>query len=380
MFVPNLSSFAWSNPTRVVFGAGQLANLSTVLNETVAADARVFLVTGRRSLREQGVLQKVVDQIGAGRITLFDKVTPFPSPALVESALEACRTADCQVVVAVGGGSALDTAKLVSILMTNEGELLEYATREKIISQPGIPCIAVPTTSGSSSEVTSGAAIWDWDARRSLNINHRYLFPTVAIVDPELAMTMPADLAAMTGMDAFTSAFESYWSLESEPIADAMDLEVIRLFNDYLETSCVEGTLESRSWCALAATISGIAYSNSHPNVCHAIGSPLTIFWNVAHGQAVGVTLPDFLKWTAPEISPKLPALWDALRVNNLEEATARILQIMERCGLQTQLHGLGVPSDGMETLLEHTRWDRVGVLPRSLGRDDLRVILEGLM
>jgi alcohol dehydrogenase class IV len=184
----------------------------------------------------------------------------------------------------------------------------------------------------------------------------------------------------MTGMDAFTSAFESYWSLESEPIADAMDLEVIRLFNDYLETSCVEGTLESRSWCALAATISGIAYSNSHPNVCHAIGSPLTIFWNVAHGQAVGVTLPDFLKWTAPEISPKLPALWDALRVNNLEEATARILQIMERCGLQTQLHGLGVPSDGMETLLEHTRWDRVGVLPRSLGRDDLRVILEGLM
>ena len=380
MVTPNMSSFVWSNPTRVVFGAGQLSNLSTILNETAGPDARVFLVTGRRSLREQGVLQRVVDQIGAGRLTLFDRVTPFPSPGLVDTALEACRTASCEVVVAVGGGSALDVAKLVSVLMTNEGALLEYATRERTISQPGIPYIAVPTTSGSSSEVTSGAAIWDWDAKRSLNVSHRHLFPTVAIVDPELAMSMPAELAAMTGMDAFTSAFESYWSLESEPIADALDLEVIRLLAGNLERSCLEGDLESRSWCSLAATMSGIAYSNSHPNVCHAIGSPLTIFWDVPHGQAVGITLPDFLKWTAPEISSKLPALWDAMGVKNLEEGTVRIVQIMERCGLKTRLRSLGVLPDGMETLLDHTRWDRVGVLPRTLERDDLRVLLQGLM
>jgi len=206
------------------------------------------------------------------------------------------------------------------------------------------------------------------------------MFPDVAIVDPELAMSMPKELAAVTGMDAFTSAFESYWSKEAEPISDALDLQVIRLFATHLESSCNNGDLASRTWCSLAATLSGMAYSNSHPNVCHAIGSPLTLFWEVAHGQAVGITLPSMLRWTAPEISHKLPALWDALGVKGLEEATERIVQIMVNCGLKTSLSSLGIYPDGLETLVEHTRWDRVSALPAPLGRDDLRVLLQDLV
>ena len=131
---------------------------------------------------------------------------------------------------------------------------------------------------------------------------------------------------------------------------------------------------------SLAATISGVAYSNSRPNVCHAIGSPLTLFWEVAHGQAVGVTLPAILRWTAPAISHKLPALWDALGVKGLEEATGRIVQTMENCGLKTSLTSLGVTTDGLETLVEHTRWDRVGALPTTLERDDLMGLLLDMM
>lgn len=282
--------------------------------------------------------------------------------------------------MAIGGGSAIDVGKIVSILTTHEGACQEYLAGEKRISHQGVPFIAVPTTSGSSSEVTSGAAVWDWAARRSMNLNHPSMFPDVAIVDPELAMSMPKQLAALTGMDAFTSAFESYWSKEAEPVSDALDLQVIRLFATHLESSCNNGDLASRSWCSLAATMSGVAYSNSHPNVCHAIGSPLTLFWEVAHGQAVGITLPYMLKWTAPAISPKLPALWDALGVKGLEEATGRIIQIMENCGLKTSLSALGVRTDGLETLVEHTRWDRVGALPTPLGHDDLRRLLQDLI
>lgn len=193
-------------------------------------------------------------------------------------------------------------------------------------------------------------------------------------------MSMPKELAALTGMDAFTSAFESYWSKEAEPVSDALDLQVIRLFANHLESSCNNADLDSRSWCSLAATMSGVAYSNSHPNVCHAIGSPLTLFWEVDHGQAVGVTLPSMLRWTAPSISPKLPALWNALGVDGLEEATGRIVQIMENCGLKTSLSSLGVTTGGLETLVEHTRWDRVSVLPTPLGHDDLRRLLQDLI
>ena len=380
MVNPLLDSFTWLNPTRIIFGAGQLAQLATVIGELAGNQASVFLVTGRRNLREQGVMQRVVDNIGTSRLTVFDQVTPFPSPQLLASALEAGRQAAPDVVVAIGGGSPIDVGKIVSVLMVHEGSPEEYLSRQKQINQRGVPFIAVPTTSGSSSEVTSGAAVWDWEARRATNLSHPFMFPEVAIVDPELAMSMPQELAAVTGMDAFTSAFESYWSQESEPIADALDLEVIRLYAANLEPSCIQGDLESRSWCALAATMSGVAYSNSHPNACHGIGTPLSLFWDVSHGQAVGITLASLLRWTAPAISDKLPALWKALGVKNLDQARERIVQIMKNCGLKTRLQELGVTPDGMDTLLEHTRWDRFSPLPRPMQREELSVILQELL
>ena len=214
--------FTWLNPTKVIFGPGRIADLPAAVEEAIGSRAGVFLVTGRRTLRESGVLQRVMDCIGCRRVTLFDQVAPFPSPRLVADAVEACRLSSSHVVVAIGGGSVIDVGKIVSVLTTHQGGCQEYLAGRKRISQHGLPFIAVPTTSGSSSEVTPGAAVWDWTARRSINLNHPEMYPDVAIVDPNLAMSMPKELAAVTGMDAFTSAFESYWSKESAPVSDAV--------------------------------------------------------------------------------------------------------------------------------------------------------------
>ena len=368
------------NPTKVIFGTGRLADLPAVVDEVAGAQANVFLVTGRKNLRESGVLQQVLGSIGSQRVTLFDQVTPFPAPQLVSDALEVYRRSSSQVVVAIGGGSVIDVGKLVSVLTTHEGSCLEYLLEGRRFSHQGVPFIAVPTTSGSSSEVTPMATVWDWATNRSINLNHPEMFPNVAIVDPDLALSMPKELAAVTGVDALTSAFESYWSKEAEPVSDALDLQVIQWFSGHLESSCNNGDLASRSWCSLAATMSGVAYSNTPPNVCHAVGSPLTLFWEVTHGQAVGVTLPSMLRWTAPAIAQKLPALWDALGVNGLEEATERIVQIMGNCGLKTSLSSLGINPDGIETLVEHTRWDRVSASSAPLKHDDLRMLLQDLL
>ena len=380
MWQDGLQSFTWRNPTKVIFGAGELTKLSSIVDDVAGPDSRVFLVTGLHSLRAQGTLQSVLSDLGEARVTLFDEASPFPSPGLVDRALEECRATAAHLVVAIGGGSPLDLGKAVAILMGHEGTSQEYGSGEKTLQRRGIPFIAVPTTSGSSSEVTPFAAIWDMEAKRSMRLGSPLAFPEVAIVDPELTMSMPKALAAVTGMDAFTSAFEAYWSIESEPLADAIELEVIRLFAANLERSCIQADLESRSSCALAATMSGIAYSNSRPNACHAIGNPLTIFWGAEHGQAVGITLASLLAWNAPAISRKLPALWNALGVNDLNEATNRIAQIIDRCGMESRLSGLGVRDADMETLLDNIRWDRLGVLPRTLGREDARVLLQGLL
>jgi alcohol dehydrogenase len=373
-------TFTWAAPTRVVFGAGAIDRLPELVTEVAGTAAGVFLVTGAKSLKASGVRDRIVDGLGPARVTVFDRVPPFPAPEVPDRAAAALRASGAGVVVAVGGGSALDVAKLAALLAAHEGTAREFAERRREFVRAGVPVIAAPTTSGSSSEVTPFAALWDTAAKRSYHVATPRLFPAVAVVDPELALGMGRELAAVTGVDAFTSAFESYWSREASPLSDALNLEVVRLYAAHLERSCRDADPAARAACALAATVSGIAYSNSRPNVCHAVSSPLTLFWGVAHGQAVGVTLPAFLRWTAPAIGPKLPALWAALGVDGLDAAAERLAGILAGCGLATRLGGLGVGAGDVETLVEHMRWERTAVLPRPLGRDDARAILRALL
>jgi alcohol dehydrogenase class IV len=371
---------AWHAPTRVVFGTGELSRLPAVIEEVAGAGARVFLVTGRRSLQASGARERVVAALGRGRVTLFDEVPPFPPPETVDQAAAGCRAARADVVVAVGGGSAMDVAKLAALLARHEGRARQFAERQRAWERAGLPVIAVPTTSGSSSEVTPFAALWDVATRRSFHVATPHLFPSVAVVDPELALGMPRLLAAATGVDAFTSAFESYWSREASPLTDALNLEVIRLYAGHLERSCADADPGARAACALGATASGLAYSQSRPNVCHAVSTPLTLFWGAAHGQAVGITLPAFLRFAAPAVAPKLPALWQALGVTDLDDAVRRLTELLERCGLQTRLRGLGVGEGDVDTLVQHMRWERVAVLPRPLDRADARRLLAELL
>lgn len=386
MTVDGITSFTWFNPTKIVYGAGSISTLGEAVSGISGESARVLLVTGREHLRSTGLLEKIVEDIGPEQVTLFDKVGPYPSPTLVDEAVGVCRSSSSELVVAVGGGSALDLGKAVAVLSCQSGSSREYVYGERKLSQKGLPFIAVPTTSGSSSEVTSGAALWDMENKALYSMSHPIMFPDVAIVDPQLSMSMGQRLTSVTGMDAFTSAFESYWSTESGPLSDTLDLRVIGAFSDHLENSTIRGDLESRSVCALAATMSGIAYSNSRPNICHRIGSPLTLYWGIAHGQAVGVSLSAFLRWNAPAIGDRLPALLNVLKVEDVDGASRRITQIMERCGLKTRLRDLGIKVDELNVILDTMKWTgsaTVGsmqeVLPRTLRREDAKRILEDI-
>ena len=377
----SLSDFNYHTPTKVTFASGSLARLPEVIDEVHRGpDAAIFLVTGRSSLKAQGTLDRVMQSLSRFRVTHFDGAIPFPSAEDVDGALEVCRRARPDVVVAIGGGSALDMGKVVAILMGNPGSALEYGRRHLAIEQRGLSFIAVPTTSGSSSEVTPGAALWQWEERTSYNLRHEYMFPTVALVDPDLTLSMPGDLAAASGVDAFTSAFESYWSTEAQPMTDALALGVVRLFSKNLEASCRDGDRDARAACALAATMSGVGYSNSKPNVCHAFSRPLTLLRRVAHGQAVGITLPAFLERNAGAIETKLPALWEALGVQGLEEASDRLTRIMEGCGLKVRLTDLGFGAGDMDEVLDIVAWERLATMPTDLSRDEARGLLQALL
>ena len=374
-------SFVWRNPTRIVYGPDALDQMPDEVRQTVGDGAKVFLVTGRTFLRTSGLLQRVMDLLADFEVDASRSRRPVSN---------ACRRRRCRravqrvpardLVLGIGGGSALDLAKAAAILATHDRPARDYSFKDAQLERPSLPFIAVPTTSGSSSEVTSGSALWDWDSKSHFGLGDVRMFPTVAIVDPRLAMTMSQTLAANTGMDAFTSAFESYWNVESEPISDAYALEVIRLYSANLVRSAIQGDLESRAACALAATMSGVGYSNSTPNACHGVGSPLTLYWRVEHGQSVSVTLSSFLRWSAPAIADRMPALLSALGVGSVAEACAKIERIMSDCGLETRLSGLGIGEGDVDLIVENTRWDRLALLPKPMEKDDLRAMLREIL
>ncbi len=376
-FVP---SFIWRNPTRIVYGTDTLDQLPDEVRDSVGPGAKVFLVTGRTFLRTRGILDRVMELMEEFEVVLHDRADPFPTPADADEAARICKESNVDIVIGIGGGSALDLAKAAAVLATHDKPAKDYSSREAHLENASLPFIAVPTTSGSSSEVTSGSALWDWDTHSQFGLGDIRMFPTVAIVDPKLAMTMSQTLAANTGMDAFTSAFESYWNVNSEPISDAYALEVIRIYSGNLVRSAIQGDLESRAACALAATMSGVGYSNSTPNACHGVGSPLTLYWRVEHGQSVSVTLSSFLRWSASAIADRMPALYSALGVSNLDEACDKVERIMADCGLETRLSGLGVGGDDIDKIVDHTRWDRLALLPRPIEKDDLRAMLTGIL
>ena len=374
-------AFEYSQPTRLVFGARRLAELPRLVDEFAGPNASVFLATGSSSLRASGVLDAVCQGLSAHRIILFDRVPTNPSPEITQQAIDLCRSNECNIVVAIGGGSPLDVGKITALLAPGPADLMSYLQDPKSIDFDGLPCIAVPTTSGSSSEVTPFAVTWDKEAGGRYPIAHPGLFPKVAIVDPNLAVSMPTDLAAATGMDAFTSAFEAYWSNQAQPVSDVLALECISLYRENLELSCLQGSLESRAKCALAASLSGMAYSSARTTAPHAFGTPLSLYFGTVHGAAVGVTLPAFLHWNAPTLEGKLEALLKAMRCSSLQEASETLSGIMQRCGVNTRLRPLGVVADDLSRIVSRGLGEpQMQFNPRPMTEDEGVSLLQGIL
>ena len=359
-----MSEFAWYNPTKIYFGSGNLDLLGSLIEEQVGKDGKVFLVTGKTFLRKHGILEKLLQCCSSAQIHLFDKVVPFPSPRLVDQAIQECREFRANIVVAVGGGSALDLAKVVATLAPQNGFTADYLTEDKVMLPKTLPFVAVPTTSGSSSEVTPFAPLWDMETPQKLAITGQHMFPAVAIVDPDLALTMPKELAAATGMDAFTSAFESYWAIDSHPMSEKINLEVIRLFKSNLVKSYASNDKVARSNCAYAATMSGVAYSNVRPNVCHALGVPLSLLFGMDHGESVGITLPLVLQACEQQISNKLEPLLEAFGVDTFNALLDSLVLIMKQCGLRTSFDGMEMNESLIDRMLNFIEWERLERCP----------------
>ena len=210
--------------------------------------------------------------------------------------MQAYRAADANVIVAVGGGSAMDAAKGIGLLATFGGTIQDYEGPGKVPG-PIVPLVAVPTTCGTGSEVTHISVITDPARNWKMSLASPLLAPKTAVIDPLLYVKLPGHIIAATGMDALTHAIESYTNRLAEPFADALDIEAIRMIGGNIRVAVANGGLDAMTNMALGATMAGMAFTNTILGIVHAMSHPITCYYGVPHGIANAILLPTIMEF-----------------------------------------------------------------------------------
>ena len=290
------TAFTVQWPGKLVFGAGRLATLG---DEAKGLGRRAFVAT-TRDLSALGLTARVQGLLESSGIavSLYEDVQADPTCLAVDAAAALARAAGCDLVVGLGGGSAIDLAKGVAVAATHPGPIWDYVTytgaNAKPVTGATLPIIAIPTTAGTGSEVTLGTVLDNPDRAMKAALLSPYVYSRLALVDPELTYTMPVKVTAMTGFDALTHGMEAYLNaVRSNPASDLFALETVRLVVRYLPQVVAHGSdREARAQMAWAATLGGLSIALSNTTVAHAMGLPLGARLGTAHGLALSRLLP----------------------------------------------------------------------------------------
>ncbi|TDB36830.1 MAG: iron-containing alcohol dehydrogenase [Actinobacteria bacterium] len=286
--------YEFRNSTKILSGTGAIENITFEL-----ANMKVSrpLVLTNKQLRSLGVADIVIGALEKGLIpaaAVYDDVPVDSSVSTVNEVAKAYAKADCDAIVAVGGGSVLDTAKGASIVITHGAtDLMQYMGSEVLVGDRMVPFVAVPTTAGTGSEVTSAAVIKDTERHVKMGFVSYNLLPDVAVLDPRMTVGLPPRITAATGMDALCHAVEAFSCRQANPLSDCYARAAIDLIREYLPAALAKPKVqENRLAMANAALLAGVSFSNSMVGIVHAIGHACGGVAGVPHGEAMAILLP----------------------------------------------------------------------------------------
>ncbi len=281
--------------TKVYFGCG---SLDKYIDEIGTLGKRILIVSGRHSVKVSGLLDRIEKRLKDKSLKYFEfcEVEENPTFQTLEQGSEVAKRNSCDCVLGIGGGSAMDAAKGIAILVTNPGPAKEFIGEDKF-SNPPLPIVAIPTTAGTGSEINRYSVIVDKEENTKKTIASLLIMPRFSICDPELTLTLPPNLTASTGMDALSHAIEGYLSKKANPISDVLDLEAIRLGASNLKRAFENGKdIEARANMLLSSLMAGMALNHTGTILAHGMGYALTLDYGLQHGHASGFILPYLLE------------------------------------------------------------------------------------
>lgn len=334
------------------FGVGCLNSIRSIMERHKAT--RIFLVTGGKSFFVSGAQAAITPYLDGKIVVRFSDFSVNPKIGDVIKGVSELRQAKSDIVIAIGGGSAIDMAKLINITFPSIYEPHDIVTGKKSIDMRGLPLIAIPTTAGSGSEATHFAVVYVDSTKYSLA--HKYILPDYSIVDPSLTYGLPPGLTAVSGFDALCQAVESYWAITATEESQEYASQSIRMILSSLESAVNSPNREARKTMSLAAHLAGKAINITKTTAPHAISYPLTTCFNIPHGHAAALMLGKFfvinsrtegVKWNDPRgtqyvqnIMHELYGLFDCA---DARECSEKWYKLMAAAGLETRLEPLGI-------------------------------------
>lgn len=376
---------AFRIPSQITLGLGAAESVGVEAKRLGGTHA--FLVSDP-VLQKLGVVDQIASYLSMQEIpvTVFTEVEAEPSIHSITPCAAKARAAGCNLIVGLGGGSALDTSKAVAMLLGNEGQAEDFLGTGSV-KKRGAPSILIPTTSGTGAEITPNALFYVPEARDKKAIVSPHIIPDVAIIDPMLTLSVPPAVTAATGMDTLSHAVESYTSLNASALTDMYALESIRLVGAHLRTAVANGKdVAAREGMAKASLYAGIAIANAGTNAVHALAYPLQGQFRITHGIANSLLLPYVMEFNALSNLSKFAKIAEALGepISGLSPRSAAAksaeacMLLSQDVGIPKKLTDVGIMQEHIDALVEGamlvTRL--LANNPRQVRPEDARAIL----
>ena len=358
--------FAFYSPTKVVYEAGIVSDLKPELD---IIGIKKYFVVSDHILNDLGLVQKLADGLADAGCEMVGKFLDVQQDARlndVKTCAEAVKSSGAEGIVSIGGGSVIDTAKAVNILFSEGGDLVEDYSGGHLLTRPLKPHVVIPTTAGTGSEVTMVAVIYDEENKEKLFFADKFLMPNLAVLDPEMTLSLPPKLTASTGMDALTHSIEAYVGVEASPFSDAFAAGAIELILKYLINATEDGAdIEARGAMLIASAMAGIAFTHSMVGCVHGMAHVTGALYRVPHGEANTIYLPYGMEYNFEEITEKLarlaPIMGEDVTGLTEEEAARQAIEAVRKLtgklhelgAIPIKLSEVGVPEDGLADIAE---------------------------
>ncbi|MCO7124323.1 iron-containing alcohol dehydrogenase family protein [Sporolactobacillus shoreicorticis] len=374
-----MESFYYKQPVPIDFGFGKLSRLPDILDQM---NVDRGLLISAPSMMRSGIASRVVEQSNGRIVGIFSAIQPNPTVLNTDTCAAMLREYQCTFAIALGGGSVMDCAKAACFVADTPYSAADFLSGERKIDHAGIPLIAVPTTSGTASEVTTASVLTDTERGVKALLASDYLYPVYALVDPDLTTTCPPQVTAASGFDVLAHSLEAYYGKKHQPLTDLAAERAARLVFDYLLTAYHEpGNKEARAKMSEASVTAGLAFGITQTAAAHACSYPLTQDYRIPHGDACAFTLPSFWRLNSSEGTEveRLQAFSKRLGFKDSAALADRMDAMKKEMQLHTTLEEAGVTSTDLDDLVGKSFAPNMNNNPVEITKERLKTLYQNL-